>query len=594
MNASVAAQARHLPRTPGIYRFYAADGTLLYVGKASSLRTRVASYLRQTARQSPRTQQLVSVLARLEFTVTPSEGDALILEQEQIKTLKPRYNVLFRDDKSYPYLRLSAHRIPRLALHRGTPGRDCHGPFPSSWAVRESIRVLQRVFRLRTCTDSTFANRVRPCLLHQIGQCSAPCTEHPDARDYAADVTAARQFLAGNDSQVSHHLTTRMEAAAVRQDYEQAAHFRDSIDALATIRHASAVTGGAREADFIGIYRGAGGVAVRLAAVRGGCLAGEFDYFPTNAVGADTDEVLAAFLPHHYGRHRRPARIVVRSATKVATLSLLLGSPPATVITRPRGNERERLAMVTANAEQALLSRVDNATLAGAAAAELAVAVATPRLDWVDCFDISHSMGEATMAACVVCRAGIMVPSEYRRFHLRRTVAGDDYAGMREVLGRRYRHAATDPQGLPDMVVVDGGAGQVGVAVTTLAGLGLAGVPVLGIAKGPTRKPGLEELLTGDGEVLALPSSAPAFRLVQRMRDEAHRFALAAHRRRRDRQRRRSVLEDIEGIGPQIRRRLVNEFGGLQGVKRASSRDLSRINGVGSELARRIYTALHA
>ena len=592
--SSLLEQTRRLANGPGVYRFYDAANTLLYVGKAKSLRKRVRTYFSTTKQQTPKLRLLANAICRIETTVTPTESDALVLEHEQIKTLRPRHNVMFRDDKSYPYVRLSNHAYPRLSSFRGKPGDDCYGPYPSGWAVRESIRVLQRVFQLRTCTDADFAQRTRPCLLHQIGKCSAPCVNAVSTEDYTAAVTNAHRFMQGDDDAVSADLATKMEAAAARQDYEQAARHRDSLQALADVRHRSAVTGGPPEADFIGLYQGQEGNSVHLSAVRSGRLVSDIDFFPENADGDCAADILTAFVAQHYDRHRAPARVILSCPGDAAALARLAGRPHTTVITRPQGRERERVAMATANAAAAVKSRSTSVSSAQTALKRLGDLLQRPDLARVDCFDISHSMGEEAVAACVVCIAGTMQTKLYRRYRLRATAGGDDYGGMRETMERRYRTAVHDPSVLPDLVVVDGGAGQVSVAAATLAPLGGMDVTILGIAKGAKRTPGRETLLTADGEILDVPPADPAFRLLQRMRDEAHRFALAGHRKRRDKRRRGSVLEEVVGIGPALRRRLINEFGGLQGLRQASTTDLSRIKGLGTELAHRIYRALHS
>ncbi len=585
--------ARRLDDAPGTYRFYDAGGALLYVGKAKSLRKRVGSYFGAAAQKQPRTRLMAGRIDRIDVTVTPTEADALVLEHEQINSLKPRYNVYFRDDKSYPYLRITDHRYPRVASHRGKPDGGCHGPYPSAWAVGESVRVLQQAFRIRTCKDSDFATRTRPCLLHQIGRCSAPCVGLIGEKEYGADVDRARRFVRGGDGEVVAELTARMEEASGRRDYEEAARFRDSIKALADIRHESAVTGGAPEADFIGLHAGDGGVAVRLVAVRGGRCVGEIDFFPENADGVSADEVLGSFVAQHYRRHRLPARVVARCGLEPAALERLAGGGKARFVTRPQGGERKRVELACENAAAALRRRDLAAGEAAATLERLAGLLEIPPPARIDCIDVSHSMGEEAVASCVVCAGGVMDKRLYRRYRLRKAPGGDDYAGIRETVSRRYRGAGEDPSVLPGLVVIDGGAGQVSAVNEALDSLQAGQTPVLGIAKGPERKPGAETLITGHGEILEVPPADAAFRLLQRMRDEAHRFALAGHRRRRDRKRRASALEEIEGIGPSKRRALVNEFGGLQGLKRASVSDLSRIRGVGGELARRIYRALH-
>ena len=589
---ALAQQLAQLGDVPGVYRFYDSAGALLYVGKAKSLRKRVRTYFGAAAAKAPRLRIMVPAIDRVEVTQTPTEDDALILEHEQITALRPRYNVMFRDDKSYPYLRLSTHRFPRLSTHRGVPGEGCHGPYPSVWSVTESIRVLQRAFRLRTCTDSEFAKRTRPCLLHGIGKCSAPCVGEIGEDDYAAAADTARRFIGGADESVGAELAADMEAAAERRDYEEAARCRDSIKALADIRHLSAVAGGAPDADYLGLHMGDDGVAVRLVAVRGGRCTGELDFFPVNAEGGEPAEIVGAFVAQHYSRHRLPARVVMRCQVPPGLLERLAGGK-STFVTVPRDTERERVDMAAANAAAALRRRNARDGAAKSALGRLGDVLSLPPPGLIDCFDVSHISGEEAVASCVVCADGQMSPDRYRRYRLRSTPKADDYAGMREVLSRRYRKAAAGGARPPDLVVVDGGAGQVSAAVGQLAEMGLGDTPVLGIAKGEGRRPGRETLVTGDGELLDVKPTDPAFLLLQRMRDEAHRFALAGHRKRREKKR-GSTLEDIEGVGPARRRSLINEFGGLQGLKRASVRDLSRIRGVGPELARRIYRALHA
>lgn len=593
LRASVA----KLPDTPGVYRFYDAAGELLYVGKARALARRVRSYLGKGAK-SPRVALLAEHIARLEVTHTPSETDALILEHEQINALSPRYNVLFRDDKSFPYLRISGHAVPRLSSYRGKPGPDCYGPYPSGWAVRESIRTLQKVFRLRTCTDVSYANRTRPCLLHQIDLCTAPCVGKISKEAYAADAKSARDFLAGTSDDLATSLAARMEEAAQAQRYEEAARLRDSIQALANIRHVGAVGGGAANVDYLGLHQDGASACVHLAAVRGDRLSSELDFFPANVEGKSPAEILCAFVAWHYGRHKPPPRVVLRAKVDTKALAALAGARHRSVfVAAPRRSDRERVAMASANARAALERRGDGASGGVEACSALAGLLGLPRLSHLECFDISHSMGEAASAACVVCVGGRMEPSQYRRFNLKKAREGDDYAGMREVIVRRYRRkaegkAAARP--LPDLIVIDGGGGQLKAAQEALAAVGAPPIPLLGIAKGAGRRPGHETLLTGGGEIIELaPASAP-FRLLQLVRDEAHRFALAGHRRRRDKRRRTSTLQDIEGIGPAISRALINRFGGLQGLRQASVADLSKIRGVGPELATRIYRAFHA
>ena len=582
-----------LDESPGVYRFYDAADDLLYVGKARALQRRVRSYFSEAALKLPRVALLASKMARIDVTHTPSEADALVLEHEQINALEPRYNVIFRDDKSYPYLRISNHEAPRLGTFRGKPGPDCHGPYPSGWAVRESIRTLQKVFKLRTCTDVSYANRTRPCLLYQINLCSAPCVGKISKEDYAANAKSARRFVTGSEDDLTSELAKRMESAAGSQEYEEAARLRDSIQALAKIRHVSAVGGGDANVDYLGLCQDGARACVHLAAVRSKRLSNELDFFPANAESRSAVEILCAFVSWHYRKHPPPPRVVLRASLDAKSLAQLADAPRTVFVSSPRAGDRERVDMAAANARAALERRGESETSSTDACTTLARLLELPRLVRFECFDISHSMGEAASAACVVCVGGRMKKSEYRRFNLKSTAPGDDYGGMREVISRRYKSAKDNPEVIPDLIVIDGGVGQVEAASQALEQVGAQGATLLGIAKGASRKAGMETLLTDAGEVIELPPTSPAFRLLQLMRDEAHRFALAGHRSRRDKRRRSSTLENIEGVGPARRRELVNRFGGLQGLRQASVADLSKIKGVGPELATRIYRALH-
>ena len=582
-------KAAALPDRPGVYRFFDPAGTLLYVGKAKSLRRRVRTYFGGRARLGPRIAMMVSEVSRLETTITPTEDDALLLESDQIKSRQPRYNILFRDDATYPYLKISGHRYARLLFYRGNPGAGCFGPFPGVQAVRESIRLLQRAFRLRTCSDAMLANRSRPCMLYQIGRCSAPCVGLIEEREYAQDAAGALAFMRGDSSAVSADLAAQMEQASAGCDYERAARLRDSINALAEVRHRSAVSGGAADADFIGAHCDGSGGALRLAAVRGGRMVGEIDFFASGAGDAAPADLISAFVGQHYGRHRPPVRVVVmQCGLSAAALADQIEHIGVRFIVAPRGAELERVRLCCANAAAALADRGG-----GQALALLARRIGMEKIGRFDCFDVSHSMGEKAVASCVVCIDGRMEKRLYRRMRLTASRGGDDCAGIREAVFRRYRQDRSSPGAPPDLVVVDGGAGQVGAAIKALAAAGAGACRVLGIAKGAGRRPGCETLMAGDGQVIDLPPTDRAFHLLQNARDEAHRFALAYHRKRRDRSRRQSLLDDVEGVGPKLRRAILNEFGGLQGLRRAGPSDLTRIKGVGAELARRIYLALH-
>jgi excinuclease ABC subunit C len=590
-----------LPHLPGVYRMLNAAGEVLYVGKALDLRKRVASYFQKTAGQSPRTQIMVSHVTNVETTVTRSEGEALLLENNLIKALSPRYNILFRDDKSYPYLVVSGHTYPRLGFHRGP--LDAHnryfGPFPGAGAVRESIQLMQKVFRIRTCEDTVFSNRSRPCLLHQIKRCTAPCVAlvSPDA--YAEDVQSAELFLSGKEDEVLQRLESRMEAAAGRMDYEEAAVLRDQITALRRVREKQFVSDeSGRDADVIACARVSGVTCVNLVMIRGGHHLGDKNFFPRNAEEWSEDEVLEAFVAQHYLRHGVPRQIVVGARFDAGPLEDALAHQAGHKIqinVNPTGARRAWLDMAWKNArlgaEQAVSSQSTQEMRLAALQQALELGDAMQR---IECFDISHTMGEATVASCVVYDKGAMQKSEYRRFNIRTVEAGDDYGAMREVLSRRYGKIVATEGKLPDLVLIDGGKGQLGVAIEVFAELGLSHVPLAGVAKGEERKPGLEQLFIPErAEPLVLGSDHAGLHLVQQIRDEAHRFAITGHRARRAKTRTTSPLEAIAGIGSKRRQRLLSRFGGLRGVLAASIDDLAQVDGISRSLAEKIYQELH-
>ena len=597
-NFDARAFLRTVPEAPGVYRMIGAADAVLYVGKAKNLKRRVSSYFQRGA-TSPRIALMVSQIASVELTVTRSEAEALLLENHLIKSLAPKYNILFRDDKSYPYICLTGHAHPRLAFHRGAfvKGDSYFGPFPSAWAVRESLQLLQKVFRLRTCEDTVFQNRSRPCLLHQIQRCKAPCVGLVGDDEYAADVRFTSLFLKGRTSDVIEALGKRMEAAAEVLAFEQAAAYRDQIRALQKVLHKQYVDSRKDEdVDVLVAVAGGGTVCVNLAMVRGGRHLGDRPQFPANAGGASADDVLLAFAEQHYEGHPTPARIVVEDGAEAlrALLGELLEQPPAVAVARFE-TDRGWLDMARDNARLALAARIADAGRSEQRLDALRQALAlaeTPQR--IECFDISHTMGEATVASCVVCEQGRMRRGEYRRYNIAGITAGDDYAAMRQALSRRFERVAMGEGVCPDLVLIDGGKGQLGVAREVLAELGLEAVPLVGVAKGEGRKPGLETLVFADGRLSAhLSADDAALHLVQEIRDEAHRFAITGHRARRAKARVGSRLEDIPGIGPSRRRDLLAAFGGLDGVRTATIEDLCRVEGISRKLAQQIYTALH-
>ncbi len=589
-----------LPHLPGVYRMLNARGEVLYVGKARDLKKRVSSYFQKTG-QSPRIELMLTQVAVVETTVTRSEAEALILENNLIKSLAPRYNILFRDDKSYPYLMLSGHDYPRLGFHRGAlDGKHRYfGPFPHTGAVRESIQLLQKIFRLRTCEDSVFQNRSRPCLLHQIRRCSAPCVGLIDRDSYAADAKNAELFLQGREDDVLQALGRKMQQAADLQHYEQAAFYRDQIQALATTQqkqYAESSTGG--DADVIACAEAGEAACVNLVMVRQGRQLGDKSFFPHNAEGRTAPEVLQAFLAQHYLNRQVPAVIVAGAefeAQEIEAALALQAGHPVQLVTRAQGQRRAWLEMAQKNAELALGQRLSHASNQEARLAALRDALGLPdTVQRIECFDISHTQGEATVASFVVYDRFDMRNSEYRRYNISGIQAGDDYAAMRSVLQRRYEKISRGEGLVPDLILIDGGKGQVNVAREVLAELGMNDIFLFGVAKGEERKPGLEQLICADAKTsVQLARDNPGLHLIQAIRDEAHRFAITGHRARRGKARVTSSLEGISGIGAKRRKELLARFGGLRGVIGASIDDLAQVQGISRKLAEKIYLELH-
>jgi excinuclease ABC subunit C len=575
-----------LPNLPGVYRMLGKEGEALYVGKARDLKKRVSSYFTKTA-QSPRIEMMLTQVAAMEVTATRSEGEALLLENNFIKSLNPRYNILFRDDKSYPYLMVTGHEYPRLGFHRGAKDKKHRyfGPFPHAYAVRESIQLLQRVFRLRTCEDTVFENRSRPCLLHQIHRCTAPCTGKIAPEPYGEDVANAVLFLEGREDDVIRSLTEKMQRASDGKHYEQAAVYRDQIRALARVQARQYVESHRGvEADVVACVIEGGIACVNLVMIRRGRHVGDRSFFPANAEGAAPAEVVAAFLEQHYLEQPVPG--------------LVIASEPVEgfdAVTPSHGERRVWLDMATKNAQLAIAQRVrDRATQETRLLALREVLGLPEGANRIECFDISHTMGEATVASCVVYDRQQMQKSEYRRFNIRDVTPGDDYAAMRQVLERRYAKVTAEGGRVPDLVLIDGGKGQVGIARSVLADLGLHQVAIVGVAKGPERKPGMEELIVElEARTLQLAPSHPGLHLIQQIRDEAHRFAIVGHRARRGKARTTSMLNEIPGIGAKRRQALIEHFGGLRGVQAAAVDDIAKVEGISRPLAERIYRHLH-
>jgi excinuclease ABC subunit C len=589
-----------LPSLPGVYRMLGAAGEVLYVGKARDLKKRVSSYFTKTL-HSPRIGLMVMQIASMETTVTRSEGEALILENNFIKSLAPRYNILFRDDKSYPYLMITGHRYARIGFHRGGQEKKNRyfGPFPHSYAVRESIQLLQRVFRLRTCEDSVLENRSRPCLLHQIQRCSAPCTRLISEDAYAHDVRNAELFLLGRENDVINTLTAKMDTAATALRFEDAAMYRDQVRALSRVQARQYVESAVGvDADVVAC-RSEGGIScVNLVMIRAGRHVGDRSFFPQNADAATPGEVILAFLTQHYLEQPIPPLILANADLEGEMLEAALSEQahrPVRLVVTPQGDRRIWLEMAEKNALLALANRVrERGTQEGRLVA-LREALGLPEsAQRIECFDISHTMGEATVGSCVVYDGHDMQKSEYRRFNIRDITPGDDYAAMRQVLMRRYERISAEGAKMPDLILIDGGKGQVAQARSALVELGLNDVSVVGVAKGPERKPGLEELIVeGEGIVVTLPPQHPGLHLIQQIRDEAHRFAIVGHRARRGKTRTTSELNEIPGIGDKRRRSLLAHFGGLKGVQSAAIEDIMKVEGISRATAQKIYRHLH-
>ena len=583
-----------LTDAPGVYRMLDAAGAVLYVGKAKNLKKRVSSYFQKTG-HSPRIALMLQQVGAMETTATRSEAEALILENTLIKKLKPKYNILFRDDKSYAYIGLSGGEFPRLFYHRGGFEKKSRyfGPFPSGLAVRESIQLIQKTFLLRTCEEAVFAHRSRPCLLHQIHRCKAPCVGFVSKEDYGADVKLAELFLKGRHGEVIDKLTGQMETEAAALHFERAAALRDQIRALQAVLHrqyvSSTHTHGDADVDIIAAVVERGDLCVNLAMVRGGLHLGDRAHFPQAGLEASVAEGLSAFLAQHYADHEAPPRLVLDPWP--------LEEVPASLHCGPAKNEMERawLEMALNNARLALTARRQATARAGGRLEALRAALDLPEAPRrIECFDISHTMGEGTVASCVVCVDGAMKKGDYRRFNIEGITPGDDYAAMRQALTRRYEKVGVGETARPDLVLIDGGKGQHGVAREVFAELGLGDLASIGVAKGEERKPGLETLFVyGKPEPLELAMDNAGFHLIQEIRDEAHRFAIVGHRARRAKARGKSALEDIAGIGPTRRRTLLAHFGGLDGVKAATVEDLCRISGISRKLAEAIHKQLH-
>ncbi len=588
-----------LSTAPGVYRMYGEAGELLYVGKARNLKKRVASYFSKA--HDTRITAMVAQIRRVEVTLTQTEDQALLLEANLIKDQRPRYNVLYRDDKSYPYLRFAAHAYPRIAFHRGAKNAADRyfGPFASAGAVRESLATLQKLFLLRPCRDSFFAHRQRPCLQYQIKRCSGPCVGLISEADYAREINRAQRLLQGRGDELADELGAEMEKASGALEFERAARLRDQIAALKRVRENRSFTGGARDMDVVAVAHHAASSCVAVISIRNSVNLGHRSHFPKHPTHTPPEELLESFLGQHYLEQPAPAEVLVSHCPEDADWiaeALSKRAQRKVQVTQPRRGARTRMMeMALSTAAQALAAHLAESATMDQRLLELQRALeldVVPRR--LECFDISHTMGERTVASCVVFDDGGPLKSAYRKFNVDGIAPGDDYGAIKQVVMRRYARIKGGEGESPDVLFIDGGLGQLHAAQEALDELGIQELRIVAIAKGPSRKPGLEELILPERkEPLRLPADSPALHLIQRIRDEAHRFAITGHRARRAKARVTSGLETIEGLGPARRRALLTTLGGLAQVKRATVDELARIEGISRTLAERVYAYFH-
>ncbi len=609
-DVAISEALKSLPARPGVYRMIGAEDAVLYVGKAKNLKNRVSSYFVKSG-HGPRIAMMVSQVQRIDTTVTRSEAEALILENNLIKSLEPKYNIVFRDDKSYPYLCITGDAYPQLRFFRGKPDKrhQYFGPFPSAWSVREGIQTLQKVFQLRTCENTVFAHRSRPCMLAQIGRCTAPCVDQITEDDYKADVKSAAMFMRGQQDDVLRDLQSSMESAAEKLEFERAARIRDKIARLNRLQSKQFVSSTAeRDVDVLAVVHESGMIAVNIVMIRGGQHVGDRTFFPVKNATSEAlsneelIETLESFIAQHYIGREVPRTIVSTLDFDAAAITDALTEQTETkvdVLCNPIGEKRVWLRMAEENARLAITARLKQSQTGHERLQALIEALNLPDgTQRLECFDISHTMGEATVASCVVFDSGGMQTSQYRRFNIEADTGGDDYMAMKEALTRRAARIAKEEVPRPDVWVIDGGKGQVGIAAEVLAQAGLHDIVLFGSAKGVERKKGMEQIIFPESDdeptrfPICLPSDHPGLHLIQQMQDEAHRFAIMGHRAKRAKNREGSALDDIEGIGPKKRKDLLKQFGSVRGVAAASVEDLMRVPGISAELAERIYLAV--
>lgn len=606
MNGSFDSQQflKTVSRQAGVYQMFGADDKILYVGKAKNLKNRLSSYFRQS--ELPiKTQVLVDKIVHIQVTITDSETAALVLEQNLIKSLRPPYNILLKDDKSYPYIFISDGDYPRISFHRGMKHKkgEYFGPFPNSGAVYQSLSFIQKTFRVRQCEDSVFKNRTRPCLQYQINRCTAPCVKLIDVASYQQDMQHTALFLKGESEALMQQLADNMDSAAAQLEFEQAGVYRDQITGLRQIQSDHDVESGKGQIDIFAMAKQAGSLCIHLLYIRHGRILGSKSFFPNNKLDLSESDFLAAFLEQFYIAHETrelPQEIIINhplATDEKALLEEALSSRhgrKVSILNKVRAQRNKWLVTALTAAEQNLVSHLNTKQNLQQRFIALQDAMGTDEVPQrLECFDISHTFGELTVASCVVFDQNGPLKSDYRRFNIEDITGGDDYAAMEQALSRRYTRLQKGEGILPDILLIDGGKGQLGIARKVLSELGVNQVMMVGIAKGTTRKPGFETLVLESGQEKVLNSDSPALHLLQEIRDEAHRFAITGHKQRRDKKRKTSTLEGIPGVGAKRRRELLRHFGGIQEVKTAKAEDLAKVTGISKKIAEDIYSALH-
>ncbi|UJF20124.1 excinuclease ABC subunit UvrC [Vibrio sp. SS-MA-C1-2] len=590
---------------PGVYRMYSQVDDVIYVGKAKNLKKRLASYFRKQL-NNKKTEALVSHIAKVEVTVTHSETEALLLEHNLIKQYRPKYNVLLRDDKSYPYILITKHKHPRLTLHRGAKYRkgDYFGPYPDSGAVRESLHLLQKIFPIRQCEDSVYSNRSRPCLMHQIGRCNAPCVKDTISdQDYSEQVELVRLFLQGRDRQIIDMLVNKMEVASNTLEFEKAATYRDQIQALRRVQEQQFVSGDDEDLDVLGVGFKNGMACIHVLFLRQGKILGSRSYFPKVPANTEPSEIMTTFMGQFYLSQEQgrtmPSQVLVGNSDiedlnlLKATLSEVAGRK-VSILLKPRGEKARYLKLAQTNAMTALVSKLHHKMTIQQRFSALSKQLSLDNLQRMECFDISHTMGEKTVASCVVFNQEGPLKKEYRRYNIEGITGGDDYAAMGQVLTRRYGKQM-EPEKIPDIIFIDGGKGQLNRAdeiVTPYMDNWPKRPLLIGVAKGVTRKAGLETLVFTSGKMVSLPEDSPALHLIQHIRDESHNHAIGGHRAQRDKARKQSQLEQIEGVGPKRRQALLKYLGGMQELKKASIDEIAKVPGISYQLAEKIHANL--